>query len=260
MGNARLLRYVISHMERRYDDDQVADILRRAAELQSASGATRESGVTLSELRRVGSEVGFDPGLIEQAARELESSSMELQTESARGITSLEQTVLGDLDDEAWEDIIAELRRATGRAGKSSTRKLVREWVNGGEATNITFSATRRGDGTRLRMLLNLSGGRILGVMASIPLGLLSVVLPGALLHKAGVSTPYAMLTGLGVASTLLVGIQLVVRNWMRSSRRLMAESFRKVVERASLAPEPAQVEHRTLEVAPAVEISLDAQ
>lgn len=57
--------------ERHYDDREVSRLLRRASELQRASGTTPATGLTLRELEEVAAEAGIDPGALRQAATEL---------------------------------------------------------------------------------------------------------------------------------------------------------------------------------------------
>src|SRR5262245_16173715 len=59
--------------ERRYNENEVAAIFRRAAEMRE--GATQRvsspSGLTLSELKQIGREVGIAPEAVEAAADSL---------------------------------------------------------------------------------------------------------------------------------------------------------------------------------------------
>lgn len=58
---------------RRYTDEEVAGLIRRALQLQDASGdavAAPPGGLTLAEVRQVAVEVGIDPRFIEMAASE----------------------------------------------------------------------------------------------------------------------------------------------------------------------------------------------
>ncbi len=54
-----------------YGDEELALILHKAEELARASnaGGDSSSGLSLEDIKTVGAEVGFDPSLIERAAR-----------------------------------------------------------------------------------------------------------------------------------------------------------------------------------------------
>ena len=57
--------------ERRYTDDEVALILRRAAELGGETGPSRSEGLSLAEIQPVAREVGIDPATVARAAAAL---------------------------------------------------------------------------------------------------------------------------------------------------------------------------------------------
>ena len=58
--------------ERRYTDDEVAQVLQRAADLDRDTGsATLAKGLSLTELRDIAAEAGIDPVMVTRAASEL---------------------------------------------------------------------------------------------------------------------------------------------------------------------------------------------
>ena len=61
---------------RRYTDQEVALVLKRAAELEESgrNGPAGGRGLTLSELRDVAREVGFSPDIVNQAVAELQTT------------------------------------------------------------------------------------------------------------------------------------------------------------------------------------------
>jgi hypothetical protein len=68
---------MMSDDQRIYSDEEFALILRQAAELGSRAkppGAT-PAGLTLAEMKAIAAQVGFDPALVERAARTLVTSA-----------------------------------------------------------------------------------------------------------------------------------------------------------------------------------------
>jgi hypothetical protein len=63
--------------ERIYNEDEVAKLLKRAAELETERSVSKEhgfkNGLSLEELAQIASESGIDPELVQKAANELES-------------------------------------------------------------------------------------------------------------------------------------------------------------------------------------------
>jgi hypothetical protein len=139
---------------RRYDDDEVAEILALATSDGNTSGAaqpTAAAGLTLEELRSIAADVGIAPARIDEATRALER----------RGSVPAPSTLLGaprsvartvplqrGLDDEEWERLVADLRATFGAVGEVTTHGALRSWSNG----NLQAHVEPDGDGWRLRM------------------------------------------------------------------------------------------------------------
>jgi len=75
---------------RRYTDEEVRKLLKRASELESQGGTLPApiEGPTLSDLEAIASEAGINPTLVRQAARELDtpSSGLRAMTPQTSGI------------------------------------------------------------------------------------------------------------------------------------------------------------------------------
>lgn len=139
---------------RRYDDDEVAEILARATRVARAlptepSGAP--AGLSLGELQAIGSEVGISPERIAQAAEDLDRKALVPAPRTLLGtprsvarIVPLERP----LDDEEWERLVAELRATFGAMGKLSVQGSLRTWRNG----NLQAHVEPEGEGWRLRL------------------------------------------------------------------------------------------------------------
>jgi len=160
--------------DRRYDDKEVGEILKAAAEMQSGLAPTGTAkGMTLGELQSVAQEIGLNSENIGRAAQELDSTLM-AKSRSKSDSIHVEQTIDGPLSDETWEELVAALRRFAGRAGKSAENGQTREWTCGWDGGSLIFTATTRGGRTRLRLLGGTSpaaavvGGIVVGIFAFI--------------------------------------------------------------------------------------------
>jgi hypothetical protein len=199
--------------DRTYSEEEVAELFKRAAELQSERdtlGSTGRAGLSLAELEAIAADAGLDPGLLRAAASELERSprahKRTPRTTSSEIVT--ERHLSGGLDDEAREDIVAELRHrfdtssamdwGMGSYGKSTVQTIGRslEWqyTNPWYGTQTRVLIQPRGDGVRIRVVRSnpYSGtatgwapwyGPLFAVMAAIVGGSISGSLPlGAVL------------------------------------------------------------------------------
>jgi len=138
--------------ERRYADDEVAEIFDAAAADPPRSRAlTPAEGLTLGELQEIGREVGIPPERIAAAASALEGRRGALPRRASLGMPiAVGRTV--DLPraptDREWEQLVAELRetfRAHGRVGSMGD---LRSWTNGNLHANVEPTE----EGYRLRL------------------------------------------------------------------------------------------------------------
>lgn len=77
----------MSDDQRIYSDEDFALILRKAAELasQAEAPAFSSAGLTLTEMKAAAAQVGFDPGLVERAARLMAAGATESPLERLIG-------------------------------------------------------------------------------------------------------------------------------------------------------------------------------
>lgn len=164
--------------ERRFDDKEVGEILKVAAEMQSGiSTSVSSAGMSLSELQQVAQEVGIDPSHITRAASEVVS-----QTDSRKqnGLDSyfVQHGIKGQLTEEGWEELVTELRRHTGKKGKSEVRGDTREWVGNSDVKSVTLSVTVRGGRTRLKLFGETAGATALAKALGFAFGTIIPLIP----------------------------------------------------------------------------------
>lgn len=144
---------------RRYDEEEVAEILRIAAEADEAvaSRSAGAAGLTLADIQEIGGEVGIAPARIEQAAGSLERYSAHASPtntgQPARFLgapRSVSRVVPLDrpLEDEEWMRLVVILRETFGARGNLETVGPLRTWYNG----NLQVHVEPADDGYRLRM------------------------------------------------------------------------------------------------------------
>jgi len=109
--------------ERRYSEDEVAAIFRKAAEDETTtSRPVASEGMTLRELQGIGQEVGIAPALVELGRR---------------------------LTDEEWDQLVVALRETFNARGQVSVQGSLRQWTNGN--LQALLEPTPTGDRLRLR-------------------------------------------------------------------------------------------------------------
>ena len=128
--------------ERRYTQEEIQEIFRRATERQ-AGKQQAENGLTLDELRAIGQESGINPAHIDAVARDIArdetgAPGATLQVPDApSGVerfyrmpasARIQGVVPGPVDDEAWRDIVSMLESVFQNAGETTEAGPIREW------------------------------------------------------------------------------------------------------------------------------------
>ncbi len=166
--------------ERRFNDEEVALIIKRAAELQQTEQAEQEPGtaLSLSEVEEIAREAGIDPVLIRRAAVGLDQPSQTNRPSAWVGSPTrlvFERVVEGEIPIEEFEPLIAEIRRTFGENGLPSVLGRTLAWSSsnrGGRrrstGRNIDVSVVTRGGVTTIRVeeeLRNLVGALFGGLV-----------------------------------------------------------------------------------------------
>ena len=133
------------HRSRRYGEEEVARLLKRATELQRDEGSRGPVAgeLTLPELEDIALEAGIDPRHLRRAATELERGGASPRSRwswltGAPATLLLEQTVVGKLPPDAFEGLCAEIQQRVGALGQASVVARTLTWQT--ETPNKTRS------------------------------------------------------------------------------------------------------------------------
>jgi hypothetical protein len=184
--------------QRRYDEDEIREILARATELGPDAGGTDASnallpapdpgpgrGLTLAELEDVGSQAGILPARIAEAAAEMElARSLAPAVKKYMGVSLTAGHVVGLprlLTEDEWDRFVVRLRDTFGATGTVRTEGSLQTWSNG----HLKVLLEPLSDGARLRFqaLDNdsksfIDGGVASGASAGILAAALGVLVP----------------------------------------------------------------------------------
>jgi hypothetical protein len=126
---------------RRYSEDEVGQILRRATELQRAEPtATDPAGLTLAELEEIAAEAGIDSGMLRQAASELnvrQPATLGSRLAGAALDVAIERVVEGEMPVERLEELVPTIVAATPGRGTASAVGRSLTWSSQ-EGSNLT--------------------------------------------------------------------------------------------------------------------------
>lgn len=164
--------------ERKFTDQEVQEILKRAVERNQATGLVENEGLSLTELKEIGSEVGIDPGRLEEAARALIQADQGGPNPivGARTALNFQRTVEGEVDPGDTPEVLSVIRRVMGKSGEVSELHGSLEWKAVGESGERLVALTSRDGNTTVSASANLTNAAIMifcgagipGIFASI--------------------------------------------------------------------------------------------
>lgn len=132
--------------ERRYREEEVGEIIRRAVRARTVEGAgapERESaGLTLGQLQALAAEAGIDPAAIARAAAEVESGGSD-QSHFWGGLPTaiVERVVPGELPPEAYAEMAEEI--ASRLPGPATSRQVGNLLEGSDGSTHIRVRSVR---------------------------------------------------------------------------------------------------------------------
>lgn len=221
--------------ERRFSEDEVAQILKRAVEIQDSGTSliAPKTGLTLAELQDIGREVGVAPEVMAQAARSVSSTV-------ARPIRSVLGLPLGvgrsveldrKLTDAEWDRLVVTLRETFDARGMVRSEGSLRSWTNG----NLQALLEPTDTGQRLR-LRTVNGSAQAWISGAVAMFGLSAVMAIAAVAKGTVVEPgfiTSLATMVGLGASMFGVSALRLPRWADTRRRQMDEIAERVTSLA---------------------------
>jgi len=225
--------------ERRYGEDEVAEIFELAASPAEKRRGPSASGFSLAELQAIGAEAGLAPERIAEAAAELELRRGTIPRRTYLGMPVAVGRVV-DLPraatDQEWELLLADLRATFGAHGRDRSSGGLRAWTNG----NLHAYLEPTEAGHRLRLGTLKSNGVALGSVGVFAL-LMGLVMVAYLFATGEVGD--AMILGLVAAmgAAALGANALRLPRWAeeREEQMEVIATRARMLIRGEPAPEP---------------------
>lgn len=210
--------------DRRYDEEEVARILRDSAELQAmdASGAA-VGALSLQELQRIAAEVGIEPRFVTDAALRRTRSPGGVWTRLLGPFSRFhqERTVQGEVGGADWSRLVDEMRSETRHEGETAHLPGRLEWRGRHEwsGEEIRLRVESADGSTRVEMEAEQVLASTAAVLAAGTCGLLAAA---AVVGPIGADMGMELATlGLGGAGGALLGRAAWKRRALRWHRRL---------------------------------------
>ena len=263
---------------RQYSEDEIAQLMKRASELQNLDEGQHGAGLSLEEVEQIARETGIDPTYVRAAAADL----LRIPLPKRKGFHFLggpifleaERTVDGPLTDEVWAAIADELSRTYRTSGRSQAIGTGREWTYGGSRSlrEVRVSATPVRGKTRIRITEEY--GREAFLTFFLPL-YASGVVGGLVLGQGLALGPQGVIPGIiATVATLFFGLRMYFSGRTRRRERTHQELLARIegmvesadpvtarieasVERMRGTPELEGPEATRLSVRPAARIEM---
>ncbi len=168
----------MSSEDRTFSEEEVDEILRKAVEGDAPIAPSGSDGMSLTELKDIGVEVGIDPQRIEDAAHSL-TRPPEIQSNAlVGGPTALdyEVRVPGEIPANRVGEVVALIRRITGKPGTLSELHGMLEWRTEGEIGSRWITVSPHDGHTTIRASARLGQGAAMSFIPTAVAAIASVV------------------------------------------------------------------------------------
>ena len=215
----------------RYTEQQLVEILRRAAERQEGLTTEPDGRFSLAEIQQIASEVGIAPAHIAVAAAELAHSSSQPLPSTVLGAPiafRFERWLDGEIPTSAIGDLFDVARRETGLQGQVSEALDTVEW-RGRSSMGLTVVSVARRDGrTQITVYVaRTDAAAVVGITTGVG-GVASAAVIGTMLAAGAAAVGPIAVAGVVAVSLGWAGsgTWLAMRGiWRRVARKWVART-----------------------------------
>lgn len=226
---------------RRYGDEEISRILKRATEIQIADPSlSSPSGMTLQELEDIAAEAGIDPKHLRRAAMEVELPSPQpsflAKLVGGRLELELQTLVPGELNAEGFERVLSVIQQVARHHGQGMLLGHTLTWqgesANGQRSLLVVVSA-RDGE-TQVRVEEKLQGfaGALFGGMVGGAGG--AFVGLGVGLGSTLGSAVLAAALPVGMVGLTYMAARSIYRNRLDARRKFLTDLLDRIAREAS--------------------------
>ena len=204
--------------ERRFSDQEVREILKRAVERAPSRALVKNEGLSLSELKAIGAEVGIDPDRLEDAARAVAAKGIQRPHRLLGAPTNLnfERKAVGTIDPDDAPEVLAVIRRTMGQQGDAAEIRGSLEWSTKGDSGERFVTVTSRDGTTTIQASANLTNAAVLTYLPVGILGILSSIVGLAKFFQDGAVA--GLVVFLVVIPTLYVVLRTILGRYVGST------------------------------------------
>lgn len=221
-------------MSRTYSQDEVREIIRRAAETTAERERLQsdDSGLSINDLADLATATGIDPQIMIDAARSLDREVEETFEKRLLGVkisAAHAIRVEGSFSEADWQALVADLRSTFEAKGKLNQTSGLREWSNG----NLHVLVEPAGGDTIIRMRTVNGGAQRMGA-AGMAMTFAMVIMMMSAFPEARSTGDLFGTVMLVFAALFGAGALLVtrIRGWSRTRQAQMEALGRRIEQR----------------------------
>lgn len=221
-----------------YGEREIGAILRRAAELQAThdgAAAAARTGATLVDLEQAAADVGIEARFVRAAAVEHEGRTPDSVPAS---LVELRREIQGEVTDETWDEIVAELRRTFGDPGTISRSGCSYEWHWSGDLCIAHVTVRPRNGHSEIEILSPVRNVVAMSwIMTGIG-GLFALLVSLVPLAKHGhAPAPVLLAIAAAIIAATFLGTPWLA-GWLNRDRRKLRRLLDRVASQAEQAME----------------------
>lgn len=247
---------------RRYSEGEIGALIQRATELHEASGS-HEFDLSMEEVERIAADLGIPARFVRAAAVEKATGQHTVRKNSLFGSPfrlRVAELLESEIDDEAWADMVLELRRSVSVSGKTEEIGSMKEWNSVFEDLGKPLSGTqvrvRTKDGQSTLEVERFYGG--VASFAYLMAGIFGWTMTGLVLSEFGLDKWLIVtLAGSGAVGGL-AAVRAGIGLWGETQRKkvqTLSARLRRLASRDSTpANDHAKETHRANETEPAIQ------
>jgi hypothetical protein len=217
--------------DRRYSDDEVALILRKAADLQ-VQGAVPAQGLDLAAIQDIAKEVGIRPETVAEAADIIARSPLTPSAGSSNSKFHMELFAPAKLSESELAELPSVIRQVLQHQGRVHEVLGTVEWTSVGEPSQIAVVIRPTENGTKIEMSANREGSAVLSFVPTTLGGTLLGAIIGAT-TEPNVGVGIALMAATATAGASL-GWAIWQRNTAHFKRKMLrlADALRETLKR----------------------------
>ncbi len=245
-----------------YTEKEIGALIKRATEIQENTHEFFPQGLSLQEIEDIAREIGIDPKHIRSAASELEHQMAAEQRSNFFGAPFLieqKRAIRGEISDEDWEELVRQIQRVTGSAGRTTKVGQTRQWHRSVKDMSTTIEETHlqvasQNNRSTIEIRKYFRGGAYVAYLMGL---VISGTVAGIFLDGNGYTDLVNTGVVLGSMSGGFTAARFAIMSWTEHQRRKMYGLMNRIQDQVAGSGITEDVDKHEIEI-PESEMNID--